>query len=74
MSGNVEEWVQDTYAGYSAASGDGRAVQGAAPYRVMRGASFPSTGAGKLRVDCRGINAPDYRSDHIGFRLARSGR
>jgi formylglycine-generating enzyme required for sulfatase activity len=72
MSGNVWEWVQDTYQNsYAGAPVDGSAVEGAGSYRVIRGGSFSLNDARYLRADYRSNNYPGNRYYNIGFRLAR---
>jgi formylglycine-generating enzyme required for sulfatase activity len=72
MSGNVREWVWDWYVEYSVhvptADPSGPS---AGDLRVLRGGSF-FDGAVDARVASRSANAPTYRGNHVGFRLARS--
>ncbi|MDD5302234.1 MAG: formylglycine-generating enzyme family protein [Elusimicrobia bacterium] len=75
MAGNVWQWVQDKYQySYDKAPRDGSAFEGSGSFRVVRGGSFGSTGAGILRADYRSYDVPGYRDVNIGFRLARSRR
>jgi sulfatase modifying factor 1 len=64
MIGNLEEWVQDTYAKYPADGADESAATGGAG-RVIRGRSW---------LDGPGMNRPAVqqfaRRDFIGFRVA----
>jgi formylglycine-generating enzyme required for sulfatase activity len=73
VHGNVWEWVQDCYAdSYQAAPHDGSAAKetsGCA--RVVRGGSW-NYDPQRLRSAIRNRNAPDFRSDVIGFRVART--
>jgi formylglycine-generating enzyme required for sulfatase activity len=72
MSGNVWQWVQDTYRNsYAGAPVDGRAVEGTGSFRVLRGGSFNCNDAGYLRADYRYGGSPGYRGINIGFRVAR---
>ena len=76
MVGNVWQWVQDKYqSSYANTPLDGSASEGAGSSRVLRGGSFGSRDAGRLRADHRLYDfAPADRYDGIGFRLARSSR
>ena len=73
MSGNVIEWTQDRYAPdyYTA---DGR-TDPAGPEegegRSVRGGGWQYSASG-LRVSYRNTIAQDYRSNYIGFRVART--
>ncbi|WP_417910114.1 formylglycine-generating enzyme family protein [Candidatus Electronema sp. PJ] len=72
MSGNVWEWVNDWYdAEYyhsSPASDPIGPEQGRT--RCFRGGSWYGSNK-NLRSAFRGVNAPEYRSDSLGFRLVR---
>ena len=71
LAGNVWEWVQDgLYETYSGAPGDGRAWEGGASYRVVRGGSWSNAASG-LRASYRSGGVPTYRIYALGFRLAR---
>lgn len=73
--GNVWQWVQDKYKdSYVNAPIDGSAAEGADSLRVMRGGSFSSEDAVRLRADYRNYVDPGHRRVYIGFRLARSSR
>ena len=73
MAGNVWQWVQDKYQySYKGAPVDGSAVEAAGSYRVVRGGSFVSNGAGRLRADGRRYFGPGYGYGFVGFRLVRS--
>jgi formylglycine-generating enzyme required for sulfatase activity len=72
ISGNVWEWVNDWHgAEYYRSS---PAIDPAGPEngkaRCFRGGSWYGS-VKNLRSAFRGVNAPDYRSDSLGFRLAR---
>ncbi len=73
MQGNVWEWVQDCYTpSYTGVPTDGRSaseVHGCS--RVYRGGSWNSHPA-YLRSAYRSGYGPSYRSDDLGFRVARS--
>ena len=73
MSGNVWEWVQDSYhsgGDYGGAPADGSAWEDASGEgRVLRGGSW-LYGAQGLRSACRDRRAPGRRSHYRGFRLA----
>jgi len=74
MSGNVWQWVQDTYQdSYKDAPVDGSAFEGMGSFRVLRGGCFSDgDGARYLRADNRRYVVPGYRFFDVGFRLARS--
>jgi formylglycine-generating enzyme required for sulfatase activity len=72
-AGNVFEWVQDgLHETYQGAPNDGSAweAKSVGDRRVLRGGSWDNDAWG-LRASLRGRTDPDYRSDKIGFRLAR---
>jgi formylglycine-generating enzyme required for sulfatase activity len=74
MLGNVWEWVRDCYVdSYEGAPTDGtpREVSDTCEYRVLRGGSWFNIPRGVRSANREG-GAPDYRSDGIGFRLART--
>lgn len=70
MSGNVWEWVEDSYhADYNGAPVDGSAWQGDGANRVLRGGSWivsPRVGEGASR----NWNGPGNSYYNLGFRLA----
>ncbi len=74
MSGNVWEWMQDTYQNsYTGAPTDGGAYKGGGTCRVVRGSPFGSRASREnLRADIRYRELPDNRDGSVGFRLARS--
>lgn len=74
MSGNVYEWMEDHWHDtYKGAPKDGRAwlTDDAYALRVLRGGSF-FYASQSCRAASRSRDAPGYRSDGIGFRLALS--
>ncbi|TAN83626.1 MAG: formylglycine-generating enzyme family protein [Gallionella sp.] len=69
MSGNVWEWVEDSYHdSYNGAPADGSAWQGDGAMRTPRGGSWSYA----QHAAKRGGSAPKYRYSTIGFRLART--
>ena len=71
MHGNVWEWVQDCYGGYSAAPSDGSAVEGDGCQRVLRGGSWGFSPS-YLRAAIRFRNSSGFRYFDLGFRVART--
>jgi len=72
MSGNVWEWVEDSYhANYNGAPTDGSAWQGDGAKRVLRGGSW-GNGPDDSRSAYRNLGTPAVRNDGIGFRVART--
>lgn len=68
MSGNVEEWCQDRYGGYSSSSQTNPVVSGFwFTARVYRGGSWIN--AGKCRVSYRDFSGCDG-DEYLGLRLA----
>lgn len=71
MSGNIFEWVEDSYHdSYAGAPTDGSVWQGDGARRVFRGGSWKSV-AKIVRATNRGNDEPNYKYNNIGFRLAR---
>lgn len=75
MAGNVSEWVQDWYHNsYNGAPSDGSAWESpTGSYRVRRGGSW-NVGANNVRAAYRSSWEPEYRSDFLVLRPARSAR
>lgn len=73
MIGNVGEWVEDCYnTSYSGAPTNGSAwLSGDCSQRVHRGGSWLNV-PWKLRSATRYPNASNFRSDLVGFRVART--
>ena len=70
MSGNVREWCQDWYAGYSSAAVTNPTGPASRTYRVSRGGCWNSD-ASNCRAANRYIYAPSASFSTLGFRLAR---
>jgi formylglycine-generating enzyme required for sulfatase activity len=72
MSGNVWEWVEDSYhANYIGAPTDGTAWSGDGVRRVLRGGSWDFTPL-NLRSTNRSGEDPATRDSDIGFRIAKT--
>jgi formylglycine-generating enzyme required for sulfatase activity len=69
MHGNVWEWVQDWFGGYSKAPQHNPSGPETGSYRVFRGGGWHGD-AEDCRSAFRGRNEPGRR-DYLGFRLAR---
>lgn len=76
MSGNVWQWVRDSYrTSYAHTPTDGSAYESKFNFlRVIRGGSYNVSIAEYLRVDQRGNVIADTSTSGIGFRIARPAR
>jgi formylglycine-generating enzyme required for sulfatase activity/serine/threonine protein kinase len=74
MSGNVWEWCEDTFSdgAYSRHQQHNPVLRDsqAGNWRVIRGGSWPLP-PNSARTTYRGRTDPQFRGDHIGFRLVR---
>jgi len=72
MTGNVSEWVWDTYAAYPVPGArEARGARQGGIYRISRGGAWTSV-PGYLRVANRTRGAPTNRAEYLGFRVART--
>jgi formylglycine-generating enzyme required for sulfatase activity len=71
MSGNVWEWVNDWYGAYSSGAQTNPLGPVSGTNRVLRGGSCGQDSYG-VRSSYRGNVAPDYTSNYVGFRVART--
>lgn len=69
MSGNVWEWCQDRKGDYSSGSQTNPVGPSSGSIRVNRGGGW-NYDAGRCRVSIRGYDAPGYRRNDLGLRLA----
>jgi formylglycine-generating enzyme required for sulfatase activity len=71
MSGNVREWVNDWYAGYSSGAQTNPLGPVSGTYRVLRGGSWGFNSNG-VRSSYRLADTPVSTDDGVGFRVARA--
>jgi formylglycine-generating enzyme required for sulfatase activity len=71
MLGNVWEWVNDWYGGYTAEAQTNPPGPGSASYRVHRGGSWLAGSSG-VRSSYRLYGSPGVANSRIGFRVARN--
>jgi len=72
MHGNVLEWCEDWYGGYSSEPEQDPSGPESGSYRVIRGGSWFDD-AGICRSAYRNWVDPSYRGGNLGFRLSRTG-
>jgi formylglycine-generating enzyme required for sulfatase activity len=71
MSGNVWEWCQDWYEGYSSGAQTNPLGPVSGTSRVLRGGSFATTTVG-VRSSFRSADTPGSTNYNEGFRVARA--
>ena len=71
MHGNVWEWCQDWYGGFSVGAEIDPTGAASGSRRVLRGGSWIHV-ASRCRSAYRGGDAPSSRNDNLGFRVARA--
>lgn len=70
MLGNVYEWCQDWKEDYSDGPVNDPKGPPSGKYRVLRGGAYVDK-VGEVRSARRGYKEPDFKTDHLGFRVAR---
>jgi formylglycine-generating enzyme required for sulfatase activity len=71
MAGNVWEWTSSLYKSSRYEASDGREDPKSSEARVVRGGSWPNT-AESTRASNRNRDDPEYRSNYVGFRCAKT--
>ncbi len=71
MAGNVAEWVQDLFGGYTSVAQTDPAGPSTGSNRVVRGGSYVSS-SGSCRASTRFYVSPTASYQDLGFRVARS--
>ena len=69
MSGNVDEWVSDWYAAYTAVHQDNPTGPASGTLKVFRGGNYANVGK-QCRVNYRYMAEPSKKAGTRGFRLA----
>ncbi len=69
MAGNVREWVNDWYAGYSSGAQTNPLGPVSGSSRVFRGGGWVNTSSA-VRSSYRGSSTPDFTFYGVGFRVA----
>jgi formylglycine-generating enzyme required for sulfatase activity len=71
MTGNVWEWTSDWYGDYPSGTVSDPTGASSGSYRVRRGGGWGNSALYAPVAD-RNRDAPAYRGDYLGFRLART--